>query len=114
MAHSSKPPADFLTVDPDHHRIFLNVHLQPGAKSSAVTGLHGDALKIRISAPAVDNKANAALVTYLSKLLGVAISKIHIRSGLRSRRKRLEIVDAPDLAIAQLRAAIADLPDPAP
>ena len=104
-------PGNFLTHDPEHHRIFLNVHLQPGAKSSAIAGLHGDALKIRITAPAVDNKANAALVAFLSKMLGVPAGHISIRSGLHSRRKRIEIGGAVDRVAAKLQAAIANLPD---
>lgn len=88
----------------------LNVHLQPGAKSTAITGLHGDAVKIRIAAPAVDNKANAALITFLSKSLGVPASHISIRSGLRARRKRIEIASADGRVVTQLRAAIPDFP----
>jgi uncharacterized protein (TIGR00251 family) len=110
LASSSERRAEFLTADAAHQRVLLSVLLQPGAKSNALAGLHGDALKIRITAPAVDNKANAALVAYLSKLLDVAPGSIRIRSGRHSRRKRLEITGSADVIAAQLRAAIADLP----
>lgn len=106
MAPSSEQPENFLTVVPDQQRVLLKVHLQPGAKSNAIVGRHGDALKIRIMAPAVDNKANAALVTYLGKLLGIAASHIHLRSGLHSRRKQVDITGATDQVVARLRAAI--------
>jgi uncharacterized protein len=82
------------------------VHLQPGAKSTELAGLHGGALKIRIAAPAVDNKANAALVVFLSKLLDVTAANISIRSGLHSRRKRLEIASAVDHITARLHAVM--------
>jgi uncharacterized protein len=116
LAQSFERPADFLSVDSvysvdsaneDHQRILLNVHLQPGARSTALAGRHGDALKIRIAAPAVDNKANAALITFLSALLGIAAHRIHIRSGRHSRRKRVEIAGASSAVAARLRAAIA-------
>ena len=107
MAPSSEQSTDFLTRDPDHPRIILTVHLQPGAKSNAIAGLHGNALKIRIAAPAIDNKANAALVAFLSKMLDVAVSNISIRSGLHSRRKRIQIIGAADQAVAQLLVSAA-------
>jgi uncharacterized protein (TIGR00251 family) len=108
LAPSSDPCADFLTRDAHHHRVFLNVHLQPGARSTALAGLHGGALKIRVAAPAVDNKANAALVAFLSTLLDVPAGSISIHSGRHARRKRLEVAGAADHIAARLRAAIAD------
>jgi uncharacterized protein (TIGR00251 family) len=108
LALSSDPRSDFLTCDIKHQRVFLNVHLQPGAISNALAGLHGGALKIRIAAPAADNKANAALVVFLSKLLNVPSGSISIRSGVHSRRKRLEIASAADHIAARLQAAIAN------
>ncbi|MBI3524496.1 MAG: YggU family protein [Betaproteobacteria bacterium] len=74
----------------------LNLHIQPGAKKTAVAGLHGDALKIRLAAPPVDGKANACLVEFLAERLGVAKSCIELVSGASSRVKRVRIegVDA--------------------
>ena len=111
MASSSDRPENFLTHDPDRNRIVLNVHLQPGAKSNSIAGERGDALKIRIAAPAVDNKANAALVAFVSLWLGVPASSISILSGLRSRRKRIAIVGAADGVMARLRSAIREVSD---
>jgi uncharacterized protein (TIGR00251 family) len=59
--------------------------------------LHGDALKVRIAAPAVDNKANAALIEFLSETLGVSRSSITIRHGATSRRKVVEVTGGPEL-----------------
>jgi uncharacterized protein (TIGR00251 family) len=67
-----------------------------------ITGLHGDVLKVRIAAPATDNRANAALIEFLSEALGVPRSAIAIRQGARGRRKILEITGGPEL---QVRAA---------
>lgn len=67
----------------------LVLHIQPGAGKAGVVGLHGDALKIRIDAPPVDGKANAALLAFLAARLGVARSSLDLLSGDTGRRKRV-------------------------
>ena len=69
----------------------LNLHVQPGARQTEIAGLHGEALKIRLAAPPVDGKANAALIEFVAERLGVAKSAIRLKSGQTSRRKVLEI-----------------------
>ena len=78
--------------DPAARRLTLTLHVQPGARKSGIAGTHGDALKIRIAAPAVDNKANAALIGFLSKTLDVPKSAVTIRHGATGRRKVVEIL----------------------
>ena len=75
------------------HGVFttLTLHIQPGAKKTEVAGLHGDALKIRLAAPPVDGKANAALVEFIAERLGLAKSAVVLKSGQTSRRKVLEV-----------------------
>lgn len=65
----------------------LTLHIQPGAKKTEIAGLHGDALKIRLAAPPVDGKANAALIDFVATCLGLPKSAVELRSGLSSRRK---------------------------
>jgi len=67
----------------------LTVHVQPGAKTTACAGLHGDALKIRLAAPPVDGKANQALISWLANALGCPQSAITLLRGQTSRRKTL-------------------------
>ena len=86
---------DWCTYDPKAGRVVLTVHVQPNARSSAVVGEHGDALKIRVAAPAVDNKANAALVKFLCGRLELRASQVAIRHGARGRRKQIEIAAGP-------------------
>ena len=81
-------------------RTTLTLHIQPGAKKTEVAGLHGDALKIRLAAPPVDGKANAALLAFVAERLGIAKSSVSLKSGQTSRRKVLE-VDAAPADIAQ-------------
>lgn len=76
-------------------RITLTLHIQPGAKNTAVAGMHGDALKIRLAAPPVDGKANAALIGFVAATLGVPKAAVCLKSGQSSRRKVLEIANAP-------------------
>lgn len=64
------------------------MRVQPRARRNEIVELLGDgALKIRLTAPPVGGKANQALIKFLAKLLGVAKSKIEIRSGAASRNK---------------------------
>lgn len=78
-----------------HDRLTLTLHIQPGAKKTEVAGLHGDALKIRLSADPVDGKANAELIRFVADRLGVAKSAVSLKSGQTSRRKVLEVIAAP-------------------
>jgi uncharacterized protein len=71
--------------------IAIRVHAQPGARRTEVAGLHGEAVKIRLAAPAVDDKANAALVAFLADRFGVARRQVTLVAGERSREKRVEI-----------------------
>lgn len=73
--------------------VILTLHIQPGAKKTEVAGLHGDALKIRLHAPPVDGKANAALVEFLSARLKVSRRQITLQSGQTARRKQLKVED---------------------
>ena len=82
-------------------KITLTLHIQPGAKKTEVAGLYGDALKIRLAAPPVDGKANAALIGFVAGRLDVAKSAVTLKSGQTSRRKVLEVSAAP--ADAELR-----------
>lgn len=70
----------------------ISVHAQPGAKRTEVAGLHGDALKVRVAAPAIEDRANEALVAFVSERLGVAKRDVRIASGEKSRAKRVEVL----------------------
>lgn len=93
----------FFVYDAQRATIALTVHVQPGAKTSALAGLHGDALKLRIAAPAVDNKANAALIAFLAAVLDVRPAQIRIRHGSKGRRKVIDIADAGEALATRLR-----------
>lgn len=71
--------------------VLLDIHVQPKAAHNQVAGLHDNVLKIRITAPPVEGKANAAVITFIAKLVGVPKTAISIASGKQGRRKRLLI-----------------------
>lgn len=71
--------------------LVLSVHAQPGGKRTEVAGLHGEALKIRVAAPALEDRANDALIEFLAVALGVARRDVTLVSGARSRVKRFAI-----------------------
>lgn len=65
--------------------------MQPGASRSEFAGMHGERVKVRLAARAVDGKANEALVEFLAEHYGVAKSRVRIAAGLKSRQKRVII-----------------------
>ncbi len=69
----------------------LEVHVQPGAKTTEAVGLHGDRLKVRLAAPPVDGKANEALLTFVAESLGVPRSRVSLLRGQTSRQKTVAI-----------------------
>ncbi len=69
----------------------LELHVQPGASRSEFAGRHGERIKVRLAARAVDGKANAALIEFLSDYYGVAKRDVRIVAGLKSRDKRVVI-----------------------
>jgi len=71
--------------------VILQIRVQPRASRDEITGEMNGALKIRLQAPAVEDRANEALVEFLARLLKTPKSAVRILSGERSRSKRLEI-----------------------
>ena len=67
------------------------VRVQPRASKDEIAGVINGALKIRLQAPAVENRANQALVEFLAHLLKTPKSAVRILAGDRSRAKRIEI-----------------------
>lgn len=67
------------------------IRVQPRASRNAVVGEFGDALKIALTAPPVEGKANEACIEFLAKLLGVSRSSVTIASGETGRNKIVRI-----------------------
>lgn len=71
--------------------LILRLRIQPRASRDEVIGEHGDALKVRITAPPVDGKANNHLIKLFSQLFKVAKGEIELLSGESGRDKRIRI-----------------------
>jgi len=80
----------------------FQVRVLPRSRRDEVAGLHGDALKIRLTAPPVGGKANRALQRFLAKQLGVSPSAVEILSGHTSRQKRVCVRGASAGAVLAL------------
>ncbi len=75
----------------DGEALILSCHLQPKASKDAISGLHGDSVKIRIAAPPIDGRANARLIRFLARIFGVPKGAVTIISGELGRQKRVRI-----------------------
>lgn len=71
--------------------LLLQVQVQPRASHDAVAGVIGDYVKIRITAPPVEGKANEHLIAYVARLFGVPKKSVKLEHGRTSKRKVLRI-----------------------
>ena len=71
--------------------VVFAVKIHPRAKQNAITGEVGDALKVSLTAPPVDGKANAACIDFFAKLLKVPRSSVTIAAGQSSRSKVIRV-----------------------
>ncbi|MBU0681280.1 MAG: YggU family protein [Proteobacteria bacterium] len=69
----------------------LALYIQPKASQNRFCGLHGEEMKLAITAPPVEGKANKAVQAFVAKFFGVAKSAVILDSGQQSRHKRLVI-----------------------
>jgi uncharacterized protein len=84
----------------------LELLVQPRASRTRIVGEHDGRLKIQLAAPPVDGEANAALLEFLARALGLKRSEVSLLAGESGRRKRVRVAGvAPDAAAAKLLAA---------
>lgn len=79
--------------------ISIRLHVQPKASKSRIVGIHDGCLKIAVTAPPVEGKANKAVVKFLADLLGVPVRDVTVKSGSQSRRKLVvvKVLDATEI-----------------
>ncbi len=83
----------------------ITLHLQPGAKRSAVCGMFGDAVKLAVQAPPVDGRANTALRTFIAAQLKLPTAAVTLVSGASGRDKRIRVDGiTPEQALTALEA----------
>lgn len=69
----------------------LKVRVVPNARRNEIVGAYGDAVKVKVQAPAMDGKANAALLEFLASQLGLPVSDLQVVQGGKSRSKVIAI-----------------------
>ena len=85
----------------------LDLLIQPKASRDQIQGLHGDELKVAITAPPVDGQANSHLIKYLAKQFKVAKGQIQIVRGELGRHKSITIQEPKQLP-AEIAALLAE------
>ncbi len=92
-------------LHPQGDAVLIDVLVSPRASRTRVMGVHEDRLKIQLTAPPVDNKANAALVRFVAEALAVSRAQVEIVGGPSSRRKTVRV-----LGVTAQRAVLKLLP----
>ena len=88
--------------------VVFKILVQPRAAKNQVAGLYGEAVKVRLTAPPVEGKANKACTAFLAKSLGVAKSAVEIVSGRTARAKTVKIA-CTDAERAEIRRRVLGL-----
>ena len=91
-----------LRVQPTATGVRVTVRVQPRASDNRVAGVHGDALKVRLTAPPVDGAANVALVELLADTFGIPARDITIVAGMSSRTKVVELARVTEDRVRRL------------
>ena len=84
--------------------VIFPVRVQPRASKDEVAGVMNGALKVRLRAPALEDRANEALCEYLAELLKTPKAAVRILSGHRSRSKRVEVRGVTEQQVLALLA----------
>ncbi|MCB1915938.1 MAG: DUF167 domain-containing protein [Rhodocyclaceae bacterium] len=84
--------------------VLLSLRVQPNARRTEFCGAYGDAIKLRLAAPPVDGKANAALVAFLAEFCGLPQRSVTVVGGASSRSKRVRLCPASPALLVRLRA----------
>ena len=89
------------------HLLRLSIHATPGARRTEAAGAHGQALRVRLAAPPVDGKANAALIAWAAAALGVPRAQVELLHGASGRQKLLGVQFVDEAALAAAQALVA-------
>lgn len=90
--------------------ISLKVYVQPRASKNEIAGLHNGALKLRLTTPPVDGKANKAVLAFLAKVLGLPKSSLTLKSGHQNRNKVVVLTHCPEDKLTALLSALEESP----
>lgn len=83
-----------ITIRESGGAVSFAVRVHPRANKNAITGEVGDALKLSLTTPPVEGRANEACIEFLAKFLNVPRSSVSIASGQTSRNKVIRVAGA--------------------
>lgn len=99
----TEPDETWYRYDADRDLLTLILHVQPNAKRTEFAGLHGGHLKVRVAAPAVEDKANELLVGFLADKFDLPGGRVMIRRGTHGRTKTVEICGQAAALLARVK-----------
>ena len=85
----SRGPVEIVARHGDRVDALIHLYVQPGARRTEIVGPHGDASKVRVSAPARDGRANGLCLDFLAATLEVPSRQLVLEAGARGRAKRV-------------------------
>lgn len=95
MKHPKSPPSrknsHLPFIETTGKGVFIRIRLQPRSSKNTIDGVQEGSLRIRLTAPPVENEANRAVIEFLSDILGIRKSSLEIYSGHKSRDKRVKV-----------------------
>ena len=104
-----RPVVRELFDDPGDGKVVLRVHVQPGAGRTAVQGVHGNALKVRVAAPPEKGRANEACAALVAELADVKPAAVELTNGSTARAKQFTVTGADvDELVRRLELALED------
>lgn len=116
ICQTLRPVSSFADLyDATDDGVTLRVHAQPGGGRSAVMGRHGGALKVKVAAPPVEGRANAAVAELLARTFGLKAAQVELVSGDTSRSKRFRLDGVtPEVVDAALSQVLGGAPGRSP
>ncbi len=95
---------DYVSVAKDG--VVIDVLVQPRAARDALVGVHGPALKMKVTAPPVDDRANEAAIALLASILDVPAARVTLLGGRKSRHKRFAVGEISPEKVTDALAAV--------
>ena len=93
-----------IRIEAEQGRVSFAVKVRPRAKKNAITGELGDALKLSLTTPPIEGRANQACIDFFAKLLKVPRSSVTIASGQSGRNKVIRVAGVnPEYVMERLR-----------
>ena len=89
--------------DKDRGALMLALHVQPNAVRTQIAGLYDGRLKVKVAAPAIEGRANAALAEFMADQFDLPGGRVMIRSGSHGRIKIVEIHGQADSLLARVK-----------